>query len=103
MKHLLNKWAMNVKANTFAYFWMGRRFALLWFSMGKWSHSAGTWFICNRWYYKGYQWTPIVSVQWRFKAYGQRFWKWTFWLFVIGFLAGLVAFGVCNGGLRWPI
>ena len=34
-----------------------------WFSLRRWSLSARRWFVWERFYYKGYVWTPLIYIK----------------------------------------
>lgn len=40
---------------------------MIWFSFARWSHAAGQRFVRDRIYWKGYRWTPLVSIRWRYR------------------------------------
>lgn len=41
-----------------------------WIRFGRWSHAAMRVFTYDRYYRKGYIWTPFVKVKWRYKRTG---------------------------------
>ena len=40
---------------------------MIFIAFGRWNHSAGSWFIRERIYWRGYRWTPFVRVRWRYE------------------------------------
>ena len=34
-------------------------------ALGRWNNAAGSWFVRERIYWRGYHWTPFVRVRWR--------------------------------------
>jgi hypothetical protein len=39
---------------------------MLWIASGDWNNAAGRAFVRSRIWWRGYKWTPFVTVRWRY-------------------------------------